>query len=66
MRQVSNDKFAASHGKSPRGTGCWWFGNRSESWTWRTPTAMNVTEAKKAAVKQANSDGMFETVFVMP
>ena len=64
--EFCNDKFINSHGRNPKGYGVWWFGTRDEKWTWYTPNAMTLTDAKKAAALKAREDGIKATIYVLP
>ena len=46
--EVRTEKFEWSHGRKPRGTGCWAFGTRDESKIWWAYGS--YTEAKRKAI----------------
>ncbi len=59
----STRSFQASHGRAPKGWGCWgfFFGDdadpRAQRDPWFTPFSMSYAEAKKAAKAEAKARG---------
>ena len=60
--KFETSEYELSHGKAPRGFGCWWFniGGRAV-----VAPAMNFTDAKKFARQMAKDLGE-TTIKVMP
>lgn len=56
--RFSTNAFRFSHGKAPRGTGCWAF--RWNGVDHFAPGTMTYTDAKAWAAKQARADGAYE------
>ena len=52
--EVRSEKFELSHGRKPRGTGCWAFGTLDESKIWWIYGS--YTEAKRKAIVNAKAE----------
>ena len=64
MRTVRTEKYEWAHGKKPRGTGTWAFGNRDESVVWFEYGSF--TEAKRKAVANADKKLGAQALYVLP
>lgn len=65
---VETREFTNSHGRNPKGFGCWMFAfgnNPDDMATWASFTG-TFAEAKKQAVKVARSQEGVNTVHVLP
>lgn len=68
--EFTTREFVFSHGREPRGTGSWGFEFEDSQDVWFAPNHMTFTQAKRAAVAEANRragpDGVRTTVKVCP
>ena len=68
MYEFSNYHYERSHGKAPRGRGCWAFENRDGSKLWWVDGYLTLAEAKKAVTEQLKAEGVSgnTTIYVAP
>lgn len=65
MREIKTNKYERAHGKKPRGTGYWAFGNSTETTVWFVYGT--YSEAKRKAAKEAKERiGENGMLFVLP